>query len=644
MGLRTTTLAIIGTILVLMVVLISSIAKVLVLDGYSQLEKNNILQNVEQALRMVDDEVSQVKSVVGDWAPWDDSYQFIQDNNQDYIDNNLGDSSITNLAIDFLVYLGIDREVRYCKYVDPETEEDAVCPDAIEQFLLASPFIQRSDEASETVSGLAMLGNVPAFLAAGPIVTSRFAGPVRGTLVAGRFLLPAEIERLAARIRLALRFESLAGRDLPADFAKAKERLTGAQRTVVEPLDAKTIAAYSLLSDMQDRPILLLGITTDRQITAAGKKSLLYIIIAISITGLVAIAATLLFLENRVLSRVVRLHNEVQDIGVSGDLLKKTSVAGKDELAGLSSAINQMVDSVRVSTERDRAILESMEDGYFELDLEGRIIFFNQALARIFDYPEKKISDVHYRHLMDRESAARTVQAMKRLYTTGRPIIGMETGFTLENGKMLFLESTISLVRDGEGVVTGFRGIARDVTERKKAAEELLYLAYHDGLTGLFNRKAFYEHLKNELLYADRYSQQRSLLYIDLDKFKKVNDTFGHATGDELLKQFTGRVVQVLRNADKFFRLGGDEFVIVLSEPQAHSPEVVAQRVLELMAKPFEVGSERIDFVSASIGISIFPSDGRDIDILLLKADSSMYRAKEQGGAGIVASGREGRA
>jgi diguanylate cyclase (GGDEF)-like protein len=245
---------------------------------------------------------------------------------------------------------------------------------------------------------------------------------------------------------------------------------------------------------------------------------------------------------------------------------------------------------------------------------------------------------------MDRESAARTVQAMKRLYTTGRPIIGMETGFTLENGKMLFLESTISLVRDGEGVVTGFRGIARDVTERKKAAEELLYLAYHDGLTGLFNRKAFYEHLKNELLYADRYSQQRSLLYIDLDKFKKVNDTFGHATGDELLKQFTGRVVQVLRNADKFFRLGGDEFVIVLSEPQAHSPEVVAQRVLELMAKPFEVGSERIDFVSASIGISIFPSDGRDIDILLLKADSSMYRAKEQGGAGIVASGREGRA
>jgi len=161
-----------------------------------------------------------------------------------------------------------------------------------------------------------------------------------------------------------------------------------------------------------------------------------------------------------------------------------------------------------------------MEDGYFELDLEGRITFFSQALARLFAYPEKKITDVHYRHLMDRKSAGRTVRAMKRLYAIGQPIVGMATGFTLESGKELFLESTISLIREAEGKVTGFRGIARDVTERKKTAEELLYPAYHDGLTGLFNRKAFYEHLKNELLYAGRYSQQRSLLYIDLDKFK----------------------------------------------------------------------------------------------------------------------------
>ncbi|SHO50843.1 sensor domain-containing diguanylate cyclase [Desulfopila aestuarii] len=641
MGLRATTLAVIGTILVLMIVLISSISKVIVLDGYSRLENDKILESAEQVLRMVDDEVGQVKIVTGDWAPWDDTYQFVQDGNQDYIDDNLSDSTINNLPVDFIIYIGPERNLLYCKYVDPETEEDATCPNSIQQFAL-SPFIQRSDENGETISGLAMLGDVPAIIAAAPIMTSQFTGPAMGTLLAGRFLFPKEIQRLATKIGLALQLESLAGSDLSEDFSLAREHLTtGAGKAVVERIDAKNIAAYSLLFDVQDSPILMLGIKTDRQIFAEGKKSLLYIIIAICITGLVCIVATMLFLETRVLSRVVRLNHEVQDIGTSGNLLKKATVEGKDELAGLSSAINQMVDSVRISTERDRAILESMEDGYFELDLEGRITFFNQALAKLFGYPEKNISDVHYRHLMDRKSASQTVQAMKRLYATGRPIIGMETGFTLENGKQLFLESTISLIRDADGMITGFRGIARDVTERKKAAEELLYLAYHDGLTGLFNRKAFYEHLKNELLYAERYSQQRSLLYIDLDKFKKVNDTFGHAIGDVLLKQFCARVVQVLRNADKFFRLGGDEFVIVLSEPQAHSPEVVAERVLALMKKPFEIGSERIDFVSASIGISMFPTDGQDIDILLLKADSSMYRAKERGGAGIVAAERD---
>jgi len=127
---------------------------------------------------------------------------------------------------------------------------------------------------------------------------------------------------------------------------------------VVEPLDANSIAAYSLLFDIQDRPILMLGITTDRQIFAEGKKSLLYIIIAICVIGLVFIFVTMLFLETKVLSRVVRLNHEVQDIGASGDLFRRTTVQGKDELAGLSSAINQMVDSVRISSARDRAILE----------------------------------------------------------------------------------------------------------------------------------------------------------------------------------------------------------------------------------------------------------------------------------------------
>lgn len=134
MALRTKTLAVIGTTLVLMIALISSISRVIVLGGYERLERQSILQNVEQAVRMIDDELAQVKSVVGDWAPWDETYQFVQDGNQDYIDNNLAESTIINLPIDFLIYLNSTGEMVRCAYVDPATDVGRAVPPGTTRF------------------------------------------------------------------------------------------------------------------------------------------------------------------------------------------------------------------------------------------------------------------------------------------------------------------------------------------------------------------------------------------------------------------------------------------------------------------------------------------------------------------------------
>jgi len=637
MTLRTKTLAVIGTTLVLMIAFIFTISRVIVLDGYAGLEKQNMLRNAEQSAQLLDDELARIASVVGDWAPWDDTYHFVRDLNREYIVNNLSDATVINLPVDFLVYLDVDGTTVYCKYVDPASRKGTACPSPLLDLAESNPpLVHRGEEIEAAVTGLAVFSGVPALLASGPILTSRFTGPVRGTLVAGRYLSEREIQRLAGKVNYAIRVHPLEDGALPEDFQLARPLLSAGEKTVVMALDDETIGAYKLLDDLGGEPLLMLGISQQRLVYAHGKASLVYFLIAICVTGLVFIIATLLFLEFKVLSRLVRLNAEVQDIGRSGDLQRRTTVQGSDELAGLSAAINQMVESVRVSTERDRAILETMEDGYFELDPEGRVSFFNDALARLFGYAGRSLQGVDYRQLMNRSSARKTYHAMKRLYATGRPITGMETGFVLEGGREIFLESTISLIRDGEGRAIGFRGIARDVTERRRLAEELIQLAYHDSLTGLYNRKAFYEHMKNEIAYATRYRQQRSLLFIDLDRFKAVNDLYGHAVGDLLLQHFVGRVRQILRSADTFSRLGGDEFVIILSEPQAQSPEVVAKRILDMLEEPFLIEGKTIDFISASIGISVFPQDGADAETLLLKADNSMYRAKALGGASLM--------
>ncbi len=631
MTLRTKTLVVIGTTLLLMIVFIISISKEILLGGYAKLEKDNILQNADQAVRMIDDELMQIRSVVGDWAPWDETYQFMLDGNKEYIQNNLDDYTITNLPIDFLMYQSTDGKVFYCKYVDPESGEDARCPETLLDYVTVHHSLFESRDKENGVSGLIILPESPVFVASGSILTSQFEGPVAGNLIAGRFLNEKEVRRLATKVDLSISLQRMDGDDIGEDFRGVEQQLSAGNAVAVIEQDENTIAAYVVMDDIQKKPVLMMGIDRARLIFAQGKNSLVYFIIAICATGLVFTIAALVFLETTVLSRIVRLNTEVKDIGTTGDLLKKTTIGGKDELADLSAEINMMVESVRVSIERDRAILASIADGYFELDILGNLVFFNDSLAIMLGYTTQDLNGMNCRQLLNVESAERIIAAFRLLYRSGRPITNMEAGFTSGSGIKVYLESTVSLIRDAKGRRVGFRGIARDVTERRKADEELLYMAYHDSLTGLLNRKAFYENLKKELAYASRYEQQRSLLFVDLDKFKAVNDTYGHDAGDNLLVEFAARVGRMLRTTDNFYRLGGDEFVVILSEPQDQSPEIVAQRILDMMTEPFLIASERIDFVTSSIGIAVFPLHGTDPEALLQHADKSMYYAKNTG-------------
>jgi len=630
MGLRKKTLITISTTLILMVLIIYSITSTILLGGYAKLEKENILLSMNQAMKVIDDELVQLKLIVGDWAPWNDTYVFVQNRNQKYIDDNLMNSTLVNLHVNFLLFINTAGKIVYCKYLDLETGRGEACPESIKKYLsFEGSFLFRNESKKETLAGLAILPESPIFLTSTPILTSQFKGPVMGTLIAGRYLNAPETKRLASLINLSVTFERLDGPSLSDPFKKAKQSLTLENKVAILPLDENTIGAYSLLADLTGSPILMLGIDKERKIYSRGKTDMRYLAYSLLITGLVFIIATLIFLEITVLSRMVRLNSDVEEIASTGNLSGKTTITGKDELSDLSTQINLMLESVRVSTERDHAILESIEDAYFELDLEGNLRFYNDALSRIFNYDKEALGKVNYRQLLDEAAAEKAFNTFQHLYKTGIPVRSMETEFKLENDQKTYLESSVSLIKDNKGKTIGFRGISRNVTEQKESSKKLLYMVYHDSLTGLLNRKAFHENLEKELLYADRYKQQRVVMYLDLDKFKKVNDTFGHHAGDHLLKEFAHRVKKVLRDTDLVYRLGGDEFAIILTSPQDPTPDIIAQRILDVMVPPFYLKSQTIDFVTTSIGISFYPSDGTDAETLLQCADKAMYEAKK---------------
>ena len=189
----------------------------------------------------------------------------------------------------------------------------------------------------------------------------------------------------------------------------------------------------------------------------------------------------------------------------------------------------------------------------------------------------------------------------------------------------------ISIVRDSQQRVIHYVGIFSDAHTQEYVLERLQYLAYYDGLTGLPNRRLFLDRLSISLSHARRDKHKLAVIFVDLDKFKQINDTLGHKIGDEVLVAVTGCMKGCLREGDTLARLGGDEFTVILpviSHPDDASN--VARKFLDCYAKPLSIDGHELH-VTASIGISIFPSDGEDADSLLHHADIAMYQIKETG-------------
>ena len=197
-----------------------------------------------------------------------------------------------------------------------------------------------------------------------------------------------------------------------------------------------------------------------------------------------------------------------------------------------------------------------------------------------------------------------------------------------KSGRYIYCEWYNSAFVDAGGKTRAILSLAQDVTLRVEAEEQLRHSAVHDALTGLQNRQSLIARLEHALARVRRSDEPLALLYIDLDKFKAVNDTHGHAVGDEFLQQVAARLTACIRDADTVARIGGDEFVVLLeSRVDGDTPALIRQRIIEGLATGFQVGTLTLAG-SASIGISLFPADGDNADQLLASADRAMYRAK----------------
>ncbi|MBA6382996.1 EAL domain-containing protein [Colwellia sp. BRX10-6] len=275
-------------------------------------------------------------------------------------------------------------------------------------------------------------------------------------------------------------------------------------------------------------------------------------------------------------------------------------------------------------------VFKTATEAVMVTDIDNNIVAVNQAFILITGYEEKEVlgknptllSSGHH----DTEFYQRMAADLESLGQWQGEICNRR-----KNGEVFYEWLSVTALRDEFGQLESYVSLFSDITKRKKAEDKIYRQANYDSLTGLANRNLFVDRFEHTLELAQRDNNRVAIFFIDLDGFKNVNDTFGHAKGDMLLKLTTERIKESVRKADTVSRLSGDEFAIILSgDNDVFSFEKIASQILDKIAKPFHL-IEIEAYVTASIGISIFPDDGSTYEELLSKADSAMYKAKEKG-------------
>jgi diguanylate cyclase (GGDEF)-like protein/PAS domain S-box-containing protein len=288
----------------------------------------------------------------------------------------------------------------------------------------------------------------------------------------------------------------------------------------------------------------------------------------------------------------------------------------------------RLIEKLAASEKRYRQLVESLQEIVFNINTKGNFTFLNRAWIETLGY---SLSESLGRSLTEFLSSSEQEKGGQLLaeILQEKKTVREELSFRHQNNKVVWLE--LSAKPNEEG---GALGTLTDVTERKQAIAELKYIAYHDNLTGLYNRVAFTEYLEQEIVRCDRIPESIfAVLFLDLDGFKLVNDSLGHLIGDSLLVAVAKRLQSCLKATDLIARFGGDEFNILLSNIKDISyPIQIAKRIHQVLKQPFNLQEDRV-FITTSIGIVLSTTGEKKPEDFLRDADIALYQAKSQGKA-----------
>ncbi len=637
------------------ILLISSFSGILLLlgglafttiQGVLGLESRTVKNGLERIVSAVDRQVADVSSIVADYALWDDTYRFIQDHNASYMENNFTATSLANLRIDFVAVYDSDGALLASRLV-PKISDLIQVPERLsEHAAFFSPF-----SSTKARGGLQRIRDSVFAGASVAVCTSDLSATPRGLMVFGRMVDAPLTKEISASAGIDVRF--ILPERLPPPALDITVERKGIGGDVIGRLSLRDKAGHVVLVAETREPRTIFSLGLDAVVKMGILSAIIFIVLLIVARQSLAV----LFLKplkelELALDREGNAENPLDDaidtLSARPDLVGRTAMVIKRARESLMVSLateqhrSRMLDAeVRSRTSElslsnhqmqiFKRIIEETAEGIVITDTQGNIIDANRSFCESCGYDLGSLVGKNHRIMKSGRHDAYFYKSMwESILTTGR--WAGEVWDLRADGMTFPKLLSIDTIRDAEGNVECFVGISSDISKLKNAEERLSRIAFFDTLTGLPNRALFQDRYKQEIARAQRAGTRVALLYIDLDRFKLVNDTLGHLAGDELLREVSTRITTTIRETDTACRLGGDEFAAILPAINLYEDlERISRKMIAAIGEPFNLAGNEI-FVGASLGIAVYPTDGTEMDQLIKLADAAMYEAKESGG------------
>ncbi|MCY9668653.1 EAL domain-containing protein [Paenibacillus alginolyticus] len=516
MSLRRKIIIYVGMTTLCMLSLLYFISERALLRNYEQMELESLRENMKQNLLSYFDEYTNLGAIAINYAGWDDTYNFIDrptipTATDPYLTVNYTDSLFMSSRLNITLLMNNQKQVYFGKAYDYGNSHPLSYPSTFIHTLQTkyASFLEQSDASSRKM-GLLMVDKQPLIATSYPILTSNNEGPVHGTLVFARFLDSNYVQYISEKTDMPLSI-SIVDPSFTPPAQASTVNVSGNAVPFWTVSDKTTITGFSLLSDVNNKPAVLLKFVKSRELYKEAQRSVLFYLFYFGLSGLIFFFIISCVLQRTIFARLNQTINGMNVIKTKQDFSIRIQETGKDEITQLVKSFNHMMTSL------------------------------------------------------------------------------------------------------------------------EQSQNEIQYQANHDNLTGLNNRKAFFEYLEKIITQNDQLPFRFAVIFIDLDRFKLINDTMGHHTGDLLLIEVAGRLGLCMKDDEFLCRLGGDEFCIVSHyEHDFNQIEYLAKVIKEAINVTYDLGGYRAT-ISASIGISLYPDHGKDSESLLHHSDVAMLDVKESG-------------